>query len=88
MNDLSSKLISNQRKIIEGYKKVGPYLGLGTQLASTVILMFFLGYWLDKKLETTPYMVIIFSIIGSFTAIYNFIRAVLRLSSKNSKIKK
>ncbi len=88
MNDLPSKLISNQRKIIEGYKKVGPYLGLGTQLAATVILMFFLGYWLDKKLETTPYLVIIFSIIGSFAAIYNFIRSVLRLSSKNSKIKK
>ena len=88
MNDLPSKLISNQRKIIEGYKKVGPYLGLGTQLAATVILMFFLGYWLDKKLETTPYLVIIFSIIGSFAAIYNFIRSVLRLSSKNTKIKK
>ncbi len=85
---MPSKFLSNQRKIIDGYKKVGPYLGLGTQLAATVILMFYIGYWLDKRLETQPYLVIIFSLLGSFAAIYNFIRSVLRLSSKEKEEKK
>lgn len=85
---MASKFISNQRKIIEGYKKVGPYLGLGTQLAATVILMFYIGYWLDKKFQTYPYLVIIFSLLGSFTAIYNFIRSVLKLSSKEKQKEK
>lgn len=84
---MPSKFLSNQRKIIDGYKKAGPYLGLGTQLAATVILMFYLGYWLDNKLQTQPYLVIIFSLLGSFAAIYNFIRSVLKLSSKNEKNK-
>lgn len=85
---MGSKFISNQRKIIEGYKKVGPYLGLGTQLAATVILMFYIGYWLDIKFQTYPYLVIIFSLLGSFAAIYNFIRSVLKLSSKEKQKEK
>lgn len=82
---MTSKFISNQRKIIDGYKKIGPYLGLGTQLAATVILMFFIGYWLDEKFNTRPLLIIVFSIFGAFAAIYNFIKSVLKLSSKEDK---
>ena len=79
---MSGKFIENQRKILDGYKKVSPYLGLGTQLAATVILMFYIGYWLDNKLNTYPILIIVFSLLGGFAAIYNFIRSVLKLNSK------
>lgn len=69
-------------KISDSYRTIGPYLGLGTQLAATVILMFFLGKWLDSFLETTPLYIIIFSLLGSFAAIYNFIKTVLQLNKK------
>lgn len=82
---MSSKLIDNQRKILNGYKKVGPYLGLGTQLAATVILMFYLGYWLDQKFNTYPFLIIVFSLLGGVAAIYNFIKSVLKLTSKDKK---
>jgi F0F1-type ATP synthase assembly protein I len=82
---VTSKFISNQRKIIDGYKKIGPYLGLGTQLAATVILMFFIGYWLDEKFNTRPLLIIVCSIFGAFAAIYNFIKSVLKLSSKENR---
>lgn len=82
---MAKGLINSQRKLIEGYKKIGPYLGLGTQLAATIILMFFLGYWLDKKFNTYPVLILIFSFLGGFAAIYNFIRSVLKLSSKKDK---
>jgi ATP synthase protein I len=84
---LPKKFIENQRKILNGYKKVGPYLGLGTQLAATVILMFYIGYWLDKKLNTYPILIIIFSFLGGFAAIYNFIKSVLKLNSNNKEKK-
>ncbi len=74
-------------KLADTYKQLGPYLGLGTQLAATIILMFFLGWWLDKKLDTEPILVIVFSFIGGFAGIYNFIRTVLKLNEKN-KIEK
>ncbi len=57
-------------------------MGLGTQLAATIIIMFFLGKWLDQKLGTSPYLVIVFSFLGGFAAIYNFIKEVLKLNEK------
>lgn len=71
------------KKFSDAYKQVSPYLGLGTQLAATIILMFFLGRWLDEKFDTSPIFVIVFSFLGGFAGIYNFIRTVLKLNKKN-----
>lgn len=67
------------------YKEAGPYLGLGFQLAATMVLMFFLGYWLDGKLGTDPVLTIIFAFFGGFAGIYNVIKAVLDLNRKKKK---
>lgn len=66
----------------DSYKSVGPYLGLGTQLAATIVLMFFLGRWLDSKFNSTPLMILICSFLGGFAGIYNFIKTVLELNEK------
>ncbi len=71
-------------KISSSYSQIGPYLGLGTQLAAVVILMFFLGRWIDQKLSTTPLFLISFSILGSAAGIYNFIKSVLNLNKKKN----
>ncbi len=67
------------------YRDVGPYLGLGTQLAATMVLMYFLGDWLDKKFDLTPTFTIGFSLFGGFAGIYNFIKTVLNLNKKNNE---
>jgi ATP synthase protein I len=77
----------NSNKIIEPYKEIGPYLGLGTQLAATIVLMFFLGRWLDGKFETEPLFTILFAFLGGFAGIYNFIRAVLNINEKKKREK-
>ena len=77
----------SSRKIIQSYKDVGPYLGLGTQLAATIILMLFFGKWLDEKLEIFPFLTITFSFFGGFAGIYNFIKSVIKLNEKK-KIEK
>ena len=65
------------------YREAGPYLGLGTQLAATIVLMFFLGRWLDGEFDTEPVLTICFSFLGGFAGIYNFIKAVLNLNKRN-----
>lgn len=75
-------------KMTESYRTIGPYLGLGFQLAATMVLMFFLGRWLDQKFDTTPVLIIVFSLFGGFAAIYNFIKTVLRLNDKKRIDKK
>lgn len=73
--------------LFKSYRDAGPYLGLGFQLAATVVLMFFLGRWLDGQFETFPILTIIFSIIGSGAGIYNFIKTVLDLNKKKKSEK-
>ena len=73
--------------LIQTYNDVGPYLGLGTQLAATIILMFFLGKWLDEKFEIFPLLTIGLSFFGGFAGIYNFIKSVLVLNEKNKSKK-
>jgi len=59
------------------YREVGPYLGLGMQLAITVTVMVFLGIWLDKKFDLSPVLTIVFASIGVSAGMYNFIKSVI-----------
>ncbi len=60
------------------YKDVGPYIGLGLQLAVVVTVMVFLGIWLDNQFETKPILTVIFAFLGVFTGMYTFIKSVLK----------
>jgi len=55
---------------------------LGTQLAATMVLMFFLGKWLDEKFRLFPLLTILLSLFGGFAGVYNFIKSVLNLNKK------
>lgn len=68
--------------LTQTYKEIGPYLGLGTQLAATIVLMFFLGRWLDQKLDLEPILTIVFSFLGGFAGIYNVIKSTINLNHK------
>lgn len=60
------------------YKEVGPYIGLGLQLAVTVTVMVFIGIWLDGQFDTKPVLTIIFAFLGIFAGMYTFIKSVLK----------
>jgi len=74
--------VEQNNKLIKSYKEVGPYLGLGTQLAASIILMFFLGRWLDSILQIEPILTIVFSFFGGFVGIYNVIKSTIKLNKK------
>ncbi len=67
--------LKNVNKI---YREVGPYLGLGMQLAITVTVMVFIGIWLDEKFEFSPVFTIVFASLGIFAGLYNFIKSVIK----------
>lgn len=56
----------------------GPYLGLGLQLAVTVIAMVFLGLWLDDRFNTKPWLTVGFSFLGIASSLYSFLKTVLK----------
>lgn len=53
----------------EGFRDAGPYLGLGMQLALTMVLFTIGGYLLDGWLDTTPWLTITGAVVG-MTAIF------------------
>lgn len=67
------------------YKDVGPYLGIGLQLAITVAGFVFLGIWLDGKFNKEPLFTLIFSFLGCGIGLYNFIRTIIELGKRSEK---
>jgi ATP synthase protein I len=60
------------------FKDYAPYLTLGIQLAVTVAAFAFLGIWLDKKFDSSPWFTIGCSFFGVFAGLYNFIKVVIK----------
>ncbi len=74
----------SEDNIAESLKAVAPYMGLGVQLAVTIVGMVFLGQWLDEK-YSTGYWLWICSFAGITIGIYSFIKTVMDLEKKNVK---
>ena len=69
----------------EAYRQVGPYMGLGTELAASVAGMLLIGYFLDKYFNTSPWLLLVGSAVGLIGGFYNFIKEVQRLSKSGTK---
>ncbi|MBI5473909.1 MAG: AtpZ/AtpI family protein [Ignavibacteriae bacterium] len=63
-------------------KDFGPFLTLGLQLAISVVAFFFLGYWLDGKLGTWPWLTIIGAFLGATGGLIKFLREAIALGRK------
>ncbi len=66
----------------------GPFLGSGIQLAAAVVVMYFIGKWVDSKLDTRPWGMIICTFFGATAGLVKFIRDVMVFSNKESKQEK
>lgn len=62
--------------LLEAYREFGPYLTLGFQLAAAVVILFFLGDWLDARYQTSPLFSLIGVAIGTIGGLIKFIRSV------------
>jgi F0F1-type ATP synthase assembly protein I len=82
------KKSNDSEKTSRAVNEIGPYLGLGFQLAASIVLMFFLGQWLDGKFHIFPVLTITFSFLGGAAGIYNLIKTVLELGEKKKKREK
>jgi ATP synthase protein I len=55
----------------------GEYAGVGIQLGMTIVLSALLGYWLDKKLGTGPWLLIVLVFVGAAAGFYSLYRRVI-----------
>lgn len=57
-------------------REAAPLLGLGLTLAVTVLAGLGAGYWLDGRLGTRPWLLLLGACLGFAAAMYHFIRSV------------
>jgi F0F1-type ATP synthase assembly protein I len=60
-------------------RESAPYIGIGWTLAVTVLLGVGVGYWLDQRLGTDPWLVLAGALLGMIVAFYHFFKTVARL---------
>lgn len=72
--------------IAKSLRDVGPYLGLGLQLAVTIVAFVLIGSWLDDKFSKKYIFTLIAGVFGIGIGLYNLIRTVTFLEKRN-KIK-
>jgi len=59
----------------EGSSSMGIALKMGTEFVAAVFVASFIGFHVDKWLQTMPIFIIIFFIIGSVAGILNVVRS-------------
>ncbi len=67
-----------------GLLEYGPYLTMGFQLAAAVVVFYFVGNWLDGKLQTAPWCSIGGAAIGFVGGTIKFVKTALELSKRES----
>jgi F0F1-type ATP synthase assembly protein I len=73
------------KPLIQTDSKTMQYSGLGVQLAATIVIFFFIGYWLDGVFDTKPILMLIFTFLGFGGAFYNFFLTIQDLSKKEKE---
>ena len=69
--------------IAKSLRDVGPYLGLGLQLAVTIVVSVLIGSWLDKKFSQNFIFTLIAGVFGIAIGLYNLIRTVTYLEKRS-----
>jgi len=79
------KSVGGDEKFTKTFRDAGPFLGSGVQIAAAIVVMYFIGKWIDGKWNTTPWGMVICLFLGAAAALIHFIREVMVYTKKESK---
>ena len=60
------------------------YAGAGLQLAITLVAFMFLGIWLDKRLGSSPWFVMICVFVGAGAGFYSIYRKLMGSAKRDA----
>ena len=60
------------------------FAGAGLQFAVTLVVFVFLGIWLDKRLGSTPWFVIICVFVGAGAGLYSIYRRLMGSAKRDT----
>lgn len=62
------------------------YAGLGLQFAVSVLLFLYAGQWLDRKLGTDPWLMILGVFTGAGASFYSMYRKLMAMQERDERI--
>ena len=65
--------------VASSYRKAGPYIDASWQLAGSIGLCTLAGWWLDKKLSTSPWLLVGGALLGIGLGFYQFFKILMKL---------
>lgn len=71
-----------------GSTSAGTFAGLGLQLAIAILLFLYLGQWLDRKLGTSPWLLILGVFVGAGAGFYNLYRKLMAEQARDDAKRK
>ena len=78
IKDLSKKLEKfipkDKKEVTKNTSSLGIAMRLSSELVAAVFVASGIGYYLDKWLETNPFLLIVFFFLGAITGILNVVR--------------
>ncbi len=64
------------------------FAGIGLQFAVSILVFVYLGQWLDRKLATTPWLLIIGVFLGAGASFYSMYRKLMAAQARDDAARK
>lgn len=71
-----------KRQEEEGFS-VSEFAGVGLQFAVSILVFLYLGQWLDRKLGTAPWLLIIGVFLGAGASFYSMYRKLMAAQARD-----
>jgi ATP synthase protein I len=67
---------------------VAEFAGVGLQFAVSILVFLYLGQWLDRKLGTAPWLLIIGVFLGAGASFYSMYRKLMAAQARDEAARK
>jgi ATP synthase protein I len=71
-----------------GGPSVAEFAGVGLQFAVSILVFVFLGQWLDRKLGTAPWMLMLGVFVGAGASFYSMYRKLTKAGEREDAARK
>ncbi len=68
--------------IHKAFQAAAPYLNMAYVMIGSILILGYLGYYLDKKLQTSPFLLLVGVFLGFGLSIYNLIKVIKETERK------
>jgi F0F1-type ATP synthase assembly protein I len=73
------------RRSDEGHTSASQFAGIGIQFAVAIVLFLYLGQWVDRKLGTAPWFLLLFVFLGAGGAFYGMYRKLMAAQEREEQ---